>query len=403
LWLRNSHQNLKKYDPGQYRKHSIKGIFLLSLLSVCMVLFLWNALPAIAGTPHIIYGNVFNPDGTPPVKDNVDSHAYVLERPGEILSKSSVGCGYDIFLNGWLWFEAGNYIVPWEANEHLRIIVVDSILENTGVTDLILDSSGKQQISALCLQSGDHVGPIASNALVDGLSYATIFEGTGSVTLTATLDDSICGNINIQSAEYFIDSDPGYGSGTAMDPGDGSFNSLEGVSTSVNTSTWIRGSTHIIYVRGRDSSGNWGTTHHASVVTVVPACPQNGKVVCLDANGTEHVFQSLQSAIDASGAGWKITVGPGIYNELVNISGKTDLIIKGCDRPTVNGRFNLSQARNIVIDGFDIIAGSGNNAISMLGVINSSENVTISNNFIHGADIEHSGISAARDNLNYIY
>ena len=131
---------------------------------------------------------------------------------------------------------------------------------------------------------------------------------------------------------------------------------------------------------------------------VISTCPQNGTVICIDTNEVEHSYSSLQSAIDASGAGWKITVGPGTYNELVNISGKSDLTIKGCNRPMVNGRFNLSQANNIVIDGFDIIASSGDNAITMLGGNNSSENVTLSNNFIHGADIEHSGISAARDN-----
>jgi hypothetical protein len=88
---------------------------------------------------------------------------------------------------------------------------------------------------------------------------------------------------------------------------------------------------------------------------------------------------------------------------MVNISSKTGLTIKGCNRPTVNGGFKLSQATNIVIDGFDIIAGSGDNAITMLGGNNSSENVTISNNFIHGADIEHSGISAAKITLSYIF
>jgi parallel beta-helix repeat protein len=131
---------------------------------------------------------------------------------------------------------------------------------------------------------------------------------------------------------------------------------------------------------------------------IVAACPENGTVVSYDASGVKHTYTSIQSAVNESGVGRKITVGPGTYNEVVTITSKTNLSLKGCNKPVVNGRFKLIQASNIIIDGFDIIASPGDNAITMLGGNNASENVTISNNSIHGADIEHSGISAARDN-----
>ncbi len=233
----------------------------------------FNPSLAAIGTPHIIYGKVSNSDGTPPVKDSLKIYAYIPSRPGELLDKSTVGCGYDVFLNdGWLWFESGNYLTPWSINENLRIIAVYDIQPiETGVIDLVLNSSGSQLLSDLRLSSGDHVGPVASNSMADGANPASIPQGTASITLTATIDDSLSGNSNTQGAEYFIDTDPGMGLGTMMDPEDGSFNSSqEGVTAFINTSSWTEGSTHSIYVRGKDSANNWGTIHMVAVSVTKP-------------------------------------------------------------------------------------------------------------------------------------
>lgn len=237
-----------------------------------MVIFLPLSLSfAAPGTPHIICGKVFSSDGIPPAKANLEIYSYIPARPGEILDESSVGCGYDIFLDGWLWLEAGNCPTPWSMNENVRIIVVDAQRMETGVIDLVLNSSGSQRISDMHLLPGDHVGPIAHNAMADGTSPASIPEGTNSIALTAILDDSICGNNNIKKAEFFVDNDPGFGSGTTMNPGDGFFNSpQEGVTASVNTSLWTEGSTHTIYVRGQDIADNWGTTHMVVVSVTKP-------------------------------------------------------------------------------------------------------------------------------------
>jgi len=216
---------------------------------------------------------VFNSDGSVPEESTIQIYAYIPSRPNEILDKSLAGCGYglDSLFNGWLWFEAGNYFTPWSINENLRIIVIDTLLQETGSIDLVLDGSGNQHISDLYLSSGDNVGPIASNAMVDSTSPASIPEGTISVTLTANLDDSMSGNSDIQGAEYFVDTDPGLGSGIPMNPTDGLFDNVkESVTALVDTSSWTEGSTHTIYVRGQDSAGNWGTTHMVVVSITMP-------------------------------------------------------------------------------------------------------------------------------------
>jgi hypothetical protein len=246
--------------------------YILFVLVLSIALFSPFSLSlAVTGTPHFIYGKVLNSDGTPPETAYLDIYAYVPARPEELLDKSSVGCGYDIFFDGWLWFESGNLITPWSINEKLRIVAIDTQRLETGVMDVVLDSSGSQHIPDLHLLPGDSVGPIASNAMANGGSPITIPEGAASITVTATVDDSICGNSTIKKAEYFIDTDPGLGSGILMNPEDGSFNSpQEGITVSVNTSSWTEGSTHNVNVRGQDIANNWGPTHVVVVSVTKP-------------------------------------------------------------------------------------------------------------------------------------
>lgn len=61
----------------------------------------------------------------------------------------------------------------------------------------------------------------------------------------------------IQSAEYFIDSDPGEGSGTALAATDAGFDEwMEDVAASLNTTTLTEGR-HTVYVRFRHRDGLW--------------------------------------------------------------------------------------------------------------------------------------------------
>ena len=281
----------------------------LSLIVIFIVLFAPLSLSVAAqGTPHLIYGKVLNSDGVPPGKANLEIYAYIPLRPKELLDESSVGCGYEILIDGWFWLEAGNFLTPWSVNEKIRIIFNDVLRQESGVMDVTLNGSGSQLVSDLYLLPGDHVGPIAYDALVNGKSPISIPEGTASVTLTATIDDSICGNHNIQKAEFFVDADPGLGSGAIMNPTDGSFNSpQEGVTAQVNSSLWKQGSAHIIYVRGRDSINNWGTAHSVVVSVTKPEVT----VVAID-------------------------IQPGGYPNTINISKKGTIPVAILSSPTFN-------------------------------------------------------------------
>ncbi len=63
---------------------------------------------------------------------------------------------------------------------------------------------------------------------------------------------------NIAQAEWFVDTDPGEGNGTALVAADGVFDSTsETLAATIDISSWeLR--TYTLYVRAKDSSGNWG-------------------------------------------------------------------------------------------------------------------------------------------------
>lgn len=247
-------------------------LLIFAILIFTVLLLFSNLALADIGLPHFIYGKLLNADGSCADKADLDIYAYIPERPGEILDKASTGCGYalDSFSDGWLWFEVGNFFTPWAINENIRLIVVNNLLYETGAVDLVLDSSGNQLFSDLYLASGDNVGPLTLNAMVDDTNPASIPEGTNNVILTAIVNDSISGNSDIQSAEYYIDVDPGFGSGVAMQPSDGLFDSpQEGVITSIDTSSLVGVNAYTIFVRGQDSAGNWGLPHMVNLAVMV--------------------------------------------------------------------------------------------------------------------------------------
>ena len=109
-------------------------------------------------------------------------------------------------------------------------------------------------------------GPDAINVTLDFGSTAPGVPSGTAVNLTASIDDGRYNNSNgtepsqnIAAAEYYLDTPPWSG-GTAvpLNAADGSFNStVEGAATTINTTGFSNGQ-HILYVRGQDSSGNWG-------------------------------------------------------------------------------------------------------------------------------------------------
>ena len=103
-------------------------------------------------------------------------------------------------------------------------------------------------------------GPVTSNVAAS----PNPTNGASSVTLTASVSDASTGGSDISRAEYFIDTIGAAGSGQTMTASDGTYDEVtETVRATVSMSGLSEGN-HTLYVRGRDSAGNWGSV--ASVV-----------------------------------------------------------------------------------------------------------------------------------------
>jgi len=172
----------------------------------------------------------------------------------------------------------------------------------------------------------DTTGPAVSGTAVT----PNPTNGAAGVTLTATADDTATGGSSIAAAEYFIDTLGAAGTGTPMSASDGSFNSAtEGVSANVGVSALALG-THDIYVRARDSAGNWGGADLGSFdVTPVPAGAESATVTIqggtlslattpvdfgtVSLSGVDQTVDTQPApwnATDArgTGAGWNVTL-----------------------------------------------------------------------------------------------
>lgn len=120
-----------------------------------------------------------------------------------------------------------------------------------------------------------YVTPLGPTAISPTLSLYTV-PGGASVTLTVTLNDNAYGNTgvsrpsaqNISAGEYYIDTPPwAGGTPVPMVAQDGAFNANNEVARAVINTTGLSGGRHLLYVRGQDSSGNWGL-YAAQFITI---------------------------------------------------------------------------------------------------------------------------------------
>jgi hypothetical protein len=105
--------------------------------------------------------------------------------------------------------------------------------------------------------SSDSLGPATSSA--NAIPNPT--EPIAFVEVTANVTDEYLGNNNIDAAEFFVDSTGTPGSGISMAPSDTFWDEIEeAVWGELDTDTlgWTPGTSHLVFVHGKDAVGNWG-------------------------------------------------------------------------------------------------------------------------------------------------
>ena len=91
----------------------------------------------------------------------------------------------------------------------------------------------------------------------------------GSVfVIEATISDTLTGNSTLMSAEYFTDTTGVSGTGEILTPVDGYWDSVTEFVRVAITLQLSENETHTYYLRGQDSSNNWGDFDSVWVMTV---------------------------------------------------------------------------------------------------------------------------------------
>ncbi len=177
-----------------------------------------------------------------------------------------------------------------------------------------------------------YLTPSGPDALDVTLTPSAIGPGDAT-TITALIDDSRFENRNgaeptqnIVAAEYTIDAPPweDTASPVAMAAADGSFNTRTEQATLVmDTSTLAQGR-HTVYVRGQDTSGQWGTVSAAFLYVLDPAtAPRiSGRVTAAD-----------------TGDGLAATVSAGNFSATTDANGEFELLV-------VAGSYDLTVTPN---------------------------------------------------------
>ena len=147
----------------------------------------------------------------------------------------------------------------------------------------------------------DVVGPTTNAVTVT----PDLTDGAVDVALTATVSDVATGNANIQAAEYFIDDTNG--TAVAMIATNGAFDSpVEAVEATITAATVaaLSPGDHIIYVRGQDAFGNWGSFNIVTLRLELPGSGPTTRSLTLTHNPTAgDVDVLLSGTADDSATG----------------------------------------------------------------------------------------------------
>ncbi|WP_416440772.1 CARDB domain-containing protein [Phnomibacter sp. MR] len=152
---------------------------------------------------------------------------------------------------------------------------------------------------------------------------------------------------NITAAEYYVDTDPGFGNGTAITITPGT--NLSNVATSVNT-TGLSNGIHRVYIRVKNSAGHWSLTHVGEfLVDADPA--YTSAPVLVPVNGAEYFIDTDPGF----GNGTPITLTSG--NEVSNIIAaiNTTGLSRGVHRVFIrsknaSGTWSIVQLGEFVVD-----------------------------------------------------
>lgn len=121
--------------------------------------------------------------------------------------------------------------------------VVSTEGDSLSATGTVIDNADNDNSVTLSQIKIDKTAPTAANATI---SNGFIFR-SANVTLGATVSDNLSG---VTGGEFYIDTDPGHGSGTSMTYSGGKLSASKTISN-------LTFGQHEVFIRSKDAAGNW--------------------------------------------------------------------------------------------------------------------------------------------------
>jgi len=111
------------------------------------------ALPVFSqGTSHLVTVRVHSSGGGYPENECITFEAYILSRPGEILTQDDVGCTYSDSL---VVVNTGNFPTPWSVGDTLVIDISDTCTGEEGTVSGELTSDVMQELDEVTLEPAE--------------------------------------------------------------------------------------------------------------------------------------------------------------------------------------------------------------------------------------------------------
>jgi hypothetical protein len=105
---------------------------------------------SISHAPHSVGGSVRTSTNTIPVSAQLTFNAYITSRPGEVLTKTSTGCGYS---GGYFWVQCATTSSGWAAGETMHFDFADAGSGEVGSVDVTLSNNSSDDAGLVVLAS----------------------------------------------------------------------------------------------------------------------------------------------------------------------------------------------------------------------------------------------------------
>ncbi|MFT3822542.1 MAG: CARDB domain-containing protein [Chitinophagaceae bacterium] len=198
------------------------------------------------------------------------------------------------------------------------------------------------------------------NGLTNGVHrlYIRALNGEGKWSLTNVKDflydsdfpygPTIAAAQNIVAAEYFIDTDPGTGAGTAISITPGL--DLSNVSVVVNTASLTNG-THRLYIRAKSAEGRWSLTNVKDFIVDFDFNYPGSLTAALNVVAAEYFIDTDPGIGNATA----IPITPGLDLATVNATLNTSTLAVGTHRlyiraKSAEGRWSLTNVKDFLVD-----------------------------------------------------